>query len=225
MSLSPRDVIKRAARLHGAIASGDDPTADEMVDALIALNTMKRAMFGTVIGTRLSAQDATGSTMQAENGGLYQIPAALFTLTAPSKPRGGSRFGVADPNLNFATNNCTIARNGRLVEGLAANLVLSVAGTSRNWWFRPDTGNWTRETDYVTPDDTIEFPDGLIAYLPYLLAVAFAAEYGADLRQDVIAGAAEGREAFVKAYGRHGRNQLDPPIGSAPQAQPQPQAR
>src|SRR5665213_3643755 len=120
-----RDVIKRASRLHGAIATGDDPSSDEMNDALLALNTMKRALFGTVIGVRLSPQDATGASKQAENGGEYQIPAAVFTLTAPLNPRSGSRFGVVDANLNFASQNCTIVRNARLLEGAAANIVLS----------------------------------------------------------------------------------------------------
>src|SRR5665213_4540870 len=99
-----RDVIKRAARLHGAIATGDDPSSDELNDAMLSLNTMKRAMFGTVIGVRLSPQDCTGLTAaQAENGGEYQIPAAVFTLTAPPQPRSGARFGAADANLNLTT--------------------------------------------------------------------------------------------------------------------------
>jgi len=212
-SLTVRDVIKRASRLHGAIATGDDPSADELNDALQALNTMKRALFGTVIGVRLSPQDATGASKQAENGAEIQVPAAVFTVTAPLNPRSGARFGVVDANLNFTAQNCTIARNGRLLEGVAANIVLSTNGANRRWWFRGDTGNWIREADYVTADDVIEFPDGLIAYLPNMLAVAFAAEFGAELRADIVAGAAEGRQAFARQYSRRGRNQADKPIG------------
>ena len=208
-----RDVIKRASRLHGAIATGDDLSSDEMNDALLALNTMKRALFGTVIGVRLSPQAASGTTAQAENGGEYQIPAGVFTLTAPLNPRSGARFGVVDANLNFATNNCTVARNGRLLEGAAASVVLSVAGDNRRWWFRGDTGNWIKEADYLTADDAIEFPEALSAYMPNMLAVAFAAEFGAELRADIVAGAAEGRQAFARQYARRGRNQADKPIG------------
>ncbi|MGI8839954.1 MAG: hypothetical protein ACR2F8_04085 [Caulobacteraceae bacterium] len=208
-----RDIIKRAGRLNGALATGDDPTSDEMNDAILALNTMKRALFGTVIGVRLSPQDATGSSAQAENGGEYQIPAAVFTLTAPANPRSGARFGAVDANLAFAADNCTVARNGRLLEGTAANLVLTANGDNRRWWFRGDTGNWIREADYVSPDDAIEFPEALAAYLPNMLAVAVAAEYGVDLRPDIVAGAAEGRQAFARQYARRGRNQADKPIG------------
>ncbi len=209
-----RDVIKRAARLNGAIATGDDPTSDEMNDAMLCLNTMKRALFGTVIGVRLSPQDCTGLTAkQAENGGEYQIPAAAFALTAPTNPRSGARFGVVDANLTFATNNCTVARNNRLLNGAAANLTLNTNGQNIRFWFRGDTGNWVEEADYVTPDDTIEFPEPLIAYMPNMLAVAWAAEFGADLRQDIVAMAAEGRQAFARQYSRRGRNQADKPIG------------
>ena len=209
-----RDVIKRAARLNGSIATGDDPSSDELADAMLTLNIMKRALFGTVIGTRLSPQDCSGLTsIQAENGGEYQIPSVGFIVTAPSNPRSGARFAVADANLTFATYTCTVARNGRLLEGAAANLVLSTNGDNRRWWFRGDTGSWVREADYVTADDVIEFPEALIAYMPNMLAVAMAAEYGADLRQDIIAGAAEGRQAFARQYARRGRNMVDAPIG------------
>ena len=208
-----RDVISRAMRLNGALASGDSPEADELNDAMLALNTMKRALFGTVIGTRLSPQDLTGLTVTT-------------STTAPANPRSGTRFGVVDANLNFATYNLTIARNGRLVNGAATNLVLSTNGQAIRFWFRGDTGNWVEEADYVTANDTIEFPEGLIAYLPYMLAVAIVGEFGGELRQDVVAGAIEGRQAFARQYARRGRNMIDPPIGvdGGQQAQ-QPQQR
>ncbi|MBA3811687.1 MAG: hypothetical protein H0X27_08625 [Caulobacteraceae bacterium] len=214
MSLTVRDVIKRALRMTGALAAGDDPNADDAADALIAFNSMKRAMFGTFIGPRMSPIGATLTFAQAENGGEYQIAAgAGFVLVAPLNPRSGSRFGIVDAGLGFGHNVCIINRNGRLLEGLAANLPLTTAGDNRRWWFRGDTGNWVREADYLTPDDAIEFPDNLIAYLPYMLSVALAAEFDAELRPDIVAGAEEGREAFARLYARRGRNGLDMPIG------------
>jgi len=223
MSITARDVIKRSGRLHGCWASGDDPTADEASDALISLNAMKDAMFGTIIGPRLGPQDCAGlSTAQAENGGEYQIPAVSFVLTAPLNPRSGARFGVVDANLNFAVNACTVARNGRLIAGLAANYLISTNGANTRFWFRGDTGNWIVEAPYPTLDTVVEFPIQLVGYLAYMLAVAIAAEYGADLRQDVATIAEEGRAAFARSYARRGRNQMDPPIGVAvggPQAQ------
>lgn len=220
MSLVVRDVIDRAMRLLGAVASGGVPTAAEMADAMTAFNTLKRSLFGEIIGGRLTEQTVAGVIAQAENGGEYPIPGgAAFTLTAPANPRSGARFGVVDAGLGFATNNCTVKPNGALIEGGAADLVLSVAGDNRRWWYRGDTGNWVREADFTDPSNAIEFPDNLIAYLPYMLAMVLAAEFNTEVRQDVIAGEQFGRQAFARAYAPRGRNSYEPPF-SFPWPQP-----
>jgi hypothetical protein len=214
MSLNVRQVIQRSGRLHGCWASGDDPTADEAADALVAINSLKRSMFGTLIGPRLGPISLSGTTGQAENGGEYQIPGgAAFTLTAPLNPRSGARFGVVDANLAWGTYALTINRNGQLINGAASNYVINTAGQNTRVWFRGDTGNWIIEADFPGLDSAIEFPDPLIDYLPNMLAVVIAAEYGAEVRPDVAAGALEGRQAFARSYYRRGRNQIDPPIG------------
>ena len=223
MSLTVKDVIKRAMRMHGALASGADPDATESADYLIAMNTMKRAMFGTLIGPRLSPQPAPGTAAQAERGGEYEVVAtAAFTLTAPANPRSGSRFGVVDAALNFATFNCAVSAPGRLINGVAGNYVLNTNGARQRFWFRGDTGNWVLEADYVTIFDVIEFPDPLIAYLPYMLAVVIAPEMGNAVTPLIAGGAQEGREAFARAYASRGVNVVDSVIGlGAPQPQQQ----
>jgi hypothetical protein len=214
MSLNVRQVIARSGRLHGCWASGDDPTADEAADALVAINSLKRSMFGTLIGPRLGPITLSGTVGQAENGGEYQIPGgAPFTLTAPLNPRSGARFGVVDANLAWGTYQLVINRNGRLINGAATNYAINTAGQNTRFWFRGDTGDWIIEADFASLDSAIEFPDPLIDYLPNMLAVVIAAEYGAEVRPDVAAGALEGRQAFARTYYRRGRNQIDPPIG------------
>ena len=59
--------------------------------------------------------------------------------------------------------------------------------------------------------------DALAAYLPDMLAVYAVAEYGGEVRPDVVAKAMEGRQAFARTYGARGRNSTDAPIG-VPQA-------
>lgn len=215
MTLTVRDVIKSGNRMLGALATGDDPSADELNDALLAYNTMTRALHGTIIGPRLSPQNLTVS-LQAENGGFYQAYlAGAATLTAPLNPRNGARFGAVDAKLIYATNNLTVAPNGRLIEGAVASLVLAIAGTTRVWFFDADTGNWIKEADAATVDATPPYPDRLNAYLPAMFAVYVASQYGADIRQDVVAYNTEGRLAFARNYGRRGRNQADQVIGVA----------
>ena len=213
MSLTVRDVIKRAGRMHGCWASGDEPDADEAMDALISYNSMKRALFGTVIGPRLSPRRAPGGACQAESGGEYQIPPVAYTITAPPNPRSGARFGVVDAGLNFSAQPCTVLGNGQLVNGSPGVQSLTANGQSVRFWFRGDIGDWVIEGDAEGLDTPIEFPDSLIAYLPNMLAMVIAAEYGSDLRQDVIAGAQEGRAAFARAYARRGRSPFDAPLG------------
>jgi hypothetical protein len=229
MSLLPRDVIQQAMVHLGVLESAGTPGPDELTDALVALNAMQRAMFGTVIGVRLSAQAASGVAWQAENGGEYAIPGgAEFTLTAPLNPRAGARFGVVDASGDFTANPCTINPNGRQINGAAAPLVLATSGVGGRWWYRPDTGGWVLEGDWTAPTTPIPFSDSLIAYLPFMLAVILAAQYGQDIPQSVVAAAVEGRSAFARAYARRGRNQIDPSFGimaQQPASQPQQGAR
>ena len=224
MSLNVLQVIERAGRLHGVWASGEEPTGDEAADALIAFNALKRSMFGTLIGPRLGPLALSGTSGQAETGGEYQIPGgAAFTLTAPLNPRSGARFGVVDAGLSWTAFPLTISPNGRQINGAAEDYGIAAAGRSTRFWFRGDTGNWIIEADFPTLTSAIEFPDVLIAYLPYMLAVVIAAEYGADLRSEVVAAAQEGREVFARTYARRGRAQNDPPIGLVAAAPAQPQ--
>src|SRR6516164_7807074 len=116
-----------------------------MADAIEAFNTLKRSWFGTLIGSRLTAQSVTSSPTQAENGGEYAVSSLALTLNAPANPRAGARFGVVDQALAFPTHNCTINPNGAQIEGSTTPLVLSQAGDNRRWWYRGDTGNWIRE--------------------------------------------------------------------------------
>jgi hypothetical protein len=224
VSLLPSDVISQAMIHLGELAAGGTPTANDAADGLMALNAMQRAMFGTLIGTRLSAQATSGNSWQAENGGEYAVNTfgALFTLTAPLNPRAGSRFGVVDAVASFGTHACAVNPNGRQINGTSANLSLATDGFGGRWWYRPDTANWTPEGDW-TASTVIPFPDSLIAYLPFMLAVIVSAQFGADIPQGVAASAIEGRSAFARAYARRGRNQFDPSFGIMQAAPPQQQ--
>lgn len=224
MSLLPSDVIAQAMIHLGELAAGGTPSSTDAADGLTALNAMQRAMFGTVIGTRLSAQATSGNAGQAENGGEYAVnsSSAPFTLTAPLNPRAGSRFGVVDAALSFGRYACSINPNGRQINGEAQNLILVANGGGGRWWYRPDTANWIPEGDWSS-STPIPFPDSLIAYLPFMLAVIVSAQFGADIPQGVAASAIEGRSAFARAYARRGRNQFDPSFGIMQAAPTQPQ--
>lgn len=214
MSLNALGVIARAFRLLGTLAGGDVPGANDAADALSAFNAMKRAWFGTLIGPRLTSIGLSGMSGQAENGGEYAIPANTFVLSAPSNPRPGDRFGVVDVNASFsAMTPCSILRNDRLLIGLPANIVLSTSGQTARFWYRGDTGNWIQEADTPTLTSALEFPDPIIAYMPYMLAVAMAGEFSADLTAEIEGANLEGRAVLARTYGRRGRAQPEGPLG------------
>lgn len=217
MSLNVGQVINRALILHGVLSAGGTPNAAEAADCLVEFNALKRAWFGTLIGPRLSAIALSGATGQAENGGEYQIPGAVaFTLTAPGNPRSGDRFGVVDAGLAWSGYPLTINPNGQLLNGSAANTVINTAGANARYWFRGDTGNWVQEADFASLTSAIEFPDPIIAYMPYMLCVAIAAVYGQDVRPEIAYAAGEGRAVLARTYGRRGRANVEGPIGLAP---------
>ena len=222
MSLNVLGVISRAFRLLGTLAGGDTPLANDAADGLTAFNAMKRAWFGALIGPRLSPLPLAGVNGQAENGGEYQIPGgAAFTLTAPANPRSGARFGAVDAALGWGAWPLTVNPNGRLMNGSVANTLIATAGADARWWFRGDAGGWVAEADSPALTSVIEFPDGIIAYMPYMLAVVLAAEFAADLTAEIEAANLEGRAVLARTYGRRGRAQPEGPIGLGAPAGPQ----
>lgn len=230
MSLNVLGVIARALRMHGEIADGETPAGSLGADMLVAANAMKRAWFGTLIGPRMSPQAFSGTMGQAENGGEYVVPGgAAFTVTAPLNPKAGARFGVVDGAADFGSNACTVSGNARLVHPIsgaaAASVSLTVNGQNARWWYRGDTATWTLEQDWPDLASAIEFPDPIIAYMPYMLAVEIASEFGADITPEMGQGAMEGRQALARSYARRGVAGNDQVIGLTAAAPAQPQGR
>lgn len=213
MALSCRDIIKSALRKLGDLPDDEDPPASEFDSAVVSFNSMLKAMHGVMIGPRLSPQQMSGS-MQAENGGFYQASlSGVATLLSPKKPKSGQRFGVIDVGGNFSTNILSVSHGAQLLEGAAVDQTLNTDGVLRVWFFDADTGNWIREQDVANVNQPPPYPDRLNSYLPYMFAAFLAAEYGNDIRPDVVTLAVEGRGAFARNYARRGRNQVDAPFG------------
>lgn len=212
MSLTALDIIQSAQRMLGAIGQGDTASADEADEGLLALNRMINGMYGFQIGPMLTPA-TLGVSATGQSGRMYIVGSAAVTLTLPLNPRAGARVGFADGNVGLSGNNLTVARNGRLLEGAASNLTISTNSTTRSWFHRPDTANWVKETDLLITDSPF-FPDNLIAYLPYMLAVYVSAEYADQNLTEAVAKRSQlGYAAFANAYGRHGRNQQNAQAG------------
>lgn len=55
---------------------------------------------------------------------LTDTTAGSFTITLPATPSNGATIRIIDAGKSWATHNLTINRNGEMLNGLAANLVL-----------------------------------------------------------------------------------------------------
>jgi len=79
---------------------------------------------GTVALDLIDVIVTTNTTV--ENGKRYWANTAggAITLTIPASVTAGFTFAVGDYANTFATNNCTINRNGHKIENLAENLTL-----------------------------------------------------------------------------------------------------
>jgi hypothetical protein len=57
---------------------------------------------------------------------LVDTAAGAITGTLPATPAAGQRVHVGDYNNKFIINNCTLARNGKNIMGLAEDLILNI---------------------------------------------------------------------------------------------------
>ena len=87
-----------------------------------------------------------------------------ITLTLPLNPVAGNWCEVMDAYGTWATNNCTVGRNGQKIEGTAENLILNVNGSrvllvyvdsTRGWEISAEIATKTNRIEYLvlTPDD------------------------------------------------------------------------
>lgn len=84
-------------------------------------------------GPLWGTQTYTGGTTLVDGSAplvLANTTSGAFTITLPAAPSIGSWFMFADLNTQWGTNNLTIARNAKNIDGAAANLVLSSSGAA-----------------------------------------------------------------------------------------------
>jgi hypothetical protein len=76
----------------------------------------------------LQAWAEVDTSMSVANGNrlLVDTGSNAVTLTLPSSPSIGDEIIIVDAEINFGTNNCTLARNGSNIEGVADDYVLDV---------------------------------------------------------------------------------------------------
>lgn len=169
------DIINRALLMLGVRAAGETVSAEEAQDGFTAFVAMVGELLPPLLDVSVT-QD-----FECRGGESLKVGSTVssITITLPDAPRDGMRVQVTDVDAAFASRPVTVARNGRLLEGAAANQTLSTNGASVTWMYRGDTGSWERSAP-LTLAGTLPYPTEFDQALAAVLACRIAPEYGRE---------------------------------------------
>jgi hypothetical protein len=101
------------------------------------------ASFGDISGgASWQAVNTTNFNVTAGEGYFVNTSSAAITATLPAAPSLGDFASFIDYNGTFDTNNLTIARNGKNIQGAAADLTVNVERAGFTLVFVDDTQGW-----------------------------------------------------------------------------------
>ena len=94
-------------------------------------------------GTAWQAVSAAASiSVAAGNGYFLNSTSNAITATLPASPALGDEISFADYAGTFDTNNLTVARNGKKIQGATADLTVSTERAAFTLVFSDDTQGW-----------------------------------------------------------------------------------
>jgi len=125
--------------IDGAVDMASTLTVAEAINGALKRWTVKTSAYTAVAGDRLLADTAT---------------TAAFTITLPSAPAVGDEIHILDSAANFDSANLTVARNGKKIQGLTADLTLTTENTGIGLVFMSDTYGWRVLVDAYAVDTT-----------------------------------------------------------------------
>ena len=119
------------------------PATDGDADQALTTNGSGTLAWSTISGgADWQAVKTTTYTAVAGQGIFANTSGGAWTLTLPSSPSAGDFVSVIDYAGTFDTNNLTIARNGKNIQGSAADLVVGTERAGLTLVFVDDTQGW-----------------------------------------------------------------------------------
>ena len=184
MTVTCRDIIKDAYDESDIIGAHREPNSREATLGLRRLNTVLDELVGMGVGEKLSELEvSTDVTLAVNTRAVVNGLGGALTIALPDAPSDGSRVQILDADAAFATYNVTIARNGRLLEGLAADITAATAGYSRTWLYRADLASW-QAVEALSLEDDFPFPADTHQIFALLLAQRLGPPNGSALAPD-----------------------------------------
>lgn len=210
---SCRDILTDAYRELGSYANESMSAADESI-GMRRFNALMDDLSGLGVGEKLQDVDLTQPvsfcSQETPKNIRFLVPTGGRTLAFPVDPENGSRFAVIDVNGVFATSPVTLARSGRKVEGLPADLVANTANFNRTWMYRADLADWRRVTDLLPADDFPLIKECVDAFT-VLLALRLAPTDGQPVQAETAA-AVQRAQGSLRARHRQTRAVYADPV-------------
>jgi hypothetical protein len=119
------------------------PNADGTVDQVLKTDGAGNLSFGEVTGGESWQAVKTGNFNAAASEGYFiNTTSIAITATLPASPSLGDFITFIDYAGTFDTNNLTIARNGKNIQGAAEDLTVSIERSGFTLVFVDDTQGW-----------------------------------------------------------------------------------
>ena len=119
------------------------PTADGVTNQVLQTNGSGVVTFATVSGgAAWQAVQTTNFTVTAKEGYFVNTTTAAITATLPASPTLGDFVSFIDYAGTFDTNNLTIARNGKNIQGSATDLTVATERAGLTLVFTDNTQGW-----------------------------------------------------------------------------------
>lgn len=167
-----REIVRAAYEEIGALV-GTEPDARDGELGMRRLNALIAGLCGMGIGEPLADLFVSESRALPSNCRAV-VGAGGLTLALPAEPQDGCRVGV----VLAGSGPVTLARNGRLLEGAAADLTVA---SRRTWFYRADLGDWRAVDEALSLGDDFPFPAATEEAFTVLLALRLAPAAGPSL--------------------------------------------